>query len=439
MDTPIYSFLKAYSAASPVRLHMPGHKGTAYDTDITEVPGADVLYASSGIIRQSEDNAASLFGTYRTVYSTEGSSLSIRAMLYLLCAYAKENGRTPKILAGRNAHKVLIQGAALLDIDVQWLYPADGSYLACPIYADRLESEIVQHHPTAVYLTSPDYLGNTVDIAALAEVCHRHGVLLCVDNAHGAYLRFLPEDRHPISLGADICCDSAHKTLPVLTGGGYLHFSENAPSFFSENAEKAMGLFASTSPSYLILESLDRANADLADTFRPELAATVRLLDSLKAKLSDMGFSLVGSEPLKMCIQAKSYGYSGEEMYDFLASRNIHCEFCDRDYLVLMFSTCTPESAFDLLLDAFSALPKRPAIESTVPRMCAPKRILSAHDVLFRKCDTLPLSECEGRILASACVSCPPAVPIVSCGERIDRDAIEVLRYYGTASLQVLS
>ena len=125
--------------------------------------------------------------------------------------------------------------------------------------------------PFGVYLTSPDYLGFVQDVAGLSAVCHAHGLPLLVDNAHGAYLHFLKEgSRHPIQLGADLCCDSAHKTLPVLTGGAYLHLG---PSVQADEAavRNALALFGSTSPSYLILQSLDAANAILADSFREKL------------------------------------------------------------------------------------------------------------------------------------------------------------------------
>ena len=134
MDTPICDFVRDYADSGALRLHMPGHKGAGplERLDITEIEGADVLYQSEGIIRRSEENAAALFGTARTLYSTEGSSLAIRAMLYLALLHARERGKRPCIAAGRNAHKVFLTGAALLDLEIHWLCPA-GRLLSCPL------------------------------------------------------------------------------------------------------------------------------------------------------------------------------------------------------------------------------------------------------------------------------------------------------------------
>ena len=131
MNTPICDFVRTYSGRNPIRFHMPGHKGRSadpdrdriplYAADITEVDGADVLYAAGGCIRESEEHAARLFGSTRTLYSAEGSSLCIRAMLYLAVMQAKLQGRRPKIAAGRNAHRVFLETIALLDLDVEWL------------------------------------------------------------------------------------------------------------------------------------------------------------------------------------------------------------------------------------------------------------------------------------------------------------------------------
>ena len=120
----------------------------------------------------------------------------------------------------------------------------------------------------AVYITSPDYLGGVQDIAALAEVCHARGVPLLVDNAHGAYLKFLSPSRHPLDLGADMCCDSAHKTLPVLTGGAYLHVAKGAMAAYEAEARHSLAVFGSSSPSYLILQSLDPVSYTHLDVYK---------------------------------------------------------------------------------------------------------------------------------------------------------------------------
>ena len=281
MKTPICDFINEYIDKNTVRFHMPGHKGKSFlgfeKYDITEFTGADSLYDANGIIKESESNAAKLFGSEQTLYSCEGSSLCIRAMLYL----AKMNSKSNYVLAGRNAHSSFISACALNDLEVMWLFPSDKeSYLSCNITEEALEKtlESVDNLPSCVYVTSPDYLGNVCDISALSRVCKKYGVPLLVDNAHGAYLRFLEKDLHPITRGADMCCDSAHKTLPVITGGAYLHISKNAPSLFKEQGKSALALFGSTSPSYLILASLDNANKLLSDGCGEKIEAMSREL-----------------------------------------------------------------------------------------------------------------------------------------------------------------
>lgn len=445
MKTPICDFVSAYAAADPLRLHMPGHKGVpvlgAEPLDITEVPGADVLYDAQGVIAESESIAAGLFGSGRTLYACEGSSLAVRAMLYLALLADGGGGARPLVLAGRNAHRSFLSAAALLDFDVEWLrpQPAD-SRLTCRVTPDALDARLaaLPRRPAAVYVTSPDYLGHMVDVAGLSAVCRRYGVPLLVDNAHGAYLRFLPVDAHPMTLGADMCCDSAHKTLPVLTGGAYLHISASAPPLFAENAARAMALFASTSPSYLILQSLDRANAYLADGCRARLAHCVRRLDECRNRLRRKGFALVGDEPLKLTVAPKSYGYTGGALAALLRAQGIVCEFADPDYLVLMFTPALPASAFDRLEAALTALPRRAPISETPPAVPSLERVLTARQAMLAKTRLLPAERCLGRVLADFAVSCPPAVPIAVCGERLDEDALRAFRYYGVRHCRVV-
>ena len=437
MRTPIYDFLKSYSSSDAVRLHMPGHKGRggafSVDMDITEVKGADALYEADGIIKESEMNASELFGSH-TFYSTEGSSLAIRAMLHLAICHGRSEGRKPLVLAGRNAHKVFISAAALIGFDIEWLLGGE-NYLSCTITAEEIERRLstMEDLPCAVYLTSPDYLGNTVDIRKIADTCHKFGVLLLIDNAHGAYLKFLPESRHPIDLLADMCADSAHKTLPALTGAAYLHISKALPDYFKENAKSALSLYGSTSPSYLILASLD-----LANLWANKLCDALSMAKELREKLEKRGFELCGDEPLKLTVCPKSYGYTGVELSELLLEKGISCEFADPDYVVFMFSSASVALDFERLSRALLSIERRSCVIAPMPSPSLPLRAMSPREAIFSPSELIPLDDAEGRVLAAVSVGCPPAVPLVVSGEVIDSKAIEAMRYYGITKVSVI-
>lgn len=445
MKTPIFDFANKYADSDSLRLHMPGHKGKAVlgveGLDITEITGADVLYNAKGIIKESEENAASLFGTKRTLYSAEGSSLAIRAMVYLIKMQALSLGNKPLLLAARNAHKAFVTALGLLDVQVEWMLPDDAqSLISCNITAEYLDSRLsdMKEKPSAVYVTSPDYLGNILNISELSHVCKKHGVLLAVDNAHGAYLKFLPGDIHPITLGADICCDSAHKTLPVLTGGAYLHISENAPKLFCQRAEVALSIFASTSPSYLILASLDRANSYLADDYASKLAEFISMVAELKDKIKKSGFTVLGDEPLKLTVSAKPFGYTGCQLAEIFEKQNIICEFADNDFLVFMLTPETGKSGIERLYTAFSNITRKPPIEARPPVPLLKNKKLTLNQALFSPIIELPVEKCVGKISADVAVNCPPAIPIIICGEEIDCDAVESFKYYGISKIRVI-
>lgn len=444
MNTPIIDFVKKYNENDISRLHMPGHKGRALlgfeSLDITEIGGADELYEADGIILESENNASSLFGSAHSFYSAEGSSLTIKAMLNI--TLQNSDSKNPYIIAARNVHKTFIFGCALLGIEVKWLYPNDGCSLCeCPIDASLLEKSLLEssEKPIGVYLTSPDYLGNVQDIKSLSKVCKAYSVPLLVDNAHGAYLKFLPESSHPLDLGADIVCDSAHKTLPALTGAGYLHISIDAPQEFLGSARMSLSLFASTSPSYLIMQSLDACNAYIADGYKNKLVSTIEKIDKLKEKLTSVGWVLRDTEKLKIVIDAVASKVNGNDIMEKLRSHKVECEFGSFEHIVMMF---TPESRDIDFERIFSALSDKSIFKqsSEIPVLKVyPSEIkLGIRQAVLSKSELIPVENSLGRICASPTVSCPPAVPIAISGEVITENAINICKLYGIEKIAVV-
>lgn len=440
MKTPIVSFLKSYQEKSPVRMHMPGHKGAGIlgfeGMDLTEIYGADELFAAEGIIKESEQNASSLFGC-PTYYSTQGSTLCIQTMCTILCQDAKSKGKKPKILAGRNAHRSFIHVAALLDFDIEWLY-GNSDYLSCKIHAEDLEKAIIESHPTAVYLTNPDYLGNLLDIKSLASVCKKHNVLLAIDNAHGAYLRFLEPSLHPIDLGADLCCDSAHKTLPVLTGGAYLHLSESLNQVWKNDVKHFMEYFSSTSPSYLIMASLDATNEVLDTTFKKSLSECIQRVDGLKNTLIQHGYTILFGEPMKITISTKEFGYTGNEIANLLMECDIYPEFYDSDYIVLMPSPYNTKDDLKRLETCLCGIERKPLLINKPPKLEQSKKAMNVRQALFSSSITLDVSKSLGQVCSSVTVSCPPAILPVIPGEVISESSIEVMKYYGIETVRVV-
>ena len=432
--TPIHDFLIKNKEDCKVRCYMPGHKGYEHPLDITEIDGADSLYDADpfsndrGIIGQSELIASRVYGTEQTLYSCGGSTLAIQTMLAL--AKSKGKGRD-HVIAGRYSHRSFINTCILLGLIPSWVYPKE--YMSCALSPSDIEKKITER-TLAVFINSIDYYGGMNDIRAISEVCRKHDIPLLVDNAHGAYLRFTEADRHPISLGADMCADSAHKTLPVLTGGAYLHIGNKR---FCDNAKETMSLFGSSSPSYLILDSLDRFNATVCE-YPDHIKNLVVRIKELKRHISASGYILSESDDMRITFDCRAMFTTGQRFAYELDQFGVTAEYADDYKCVLLLGWHTSDQDFETLYMVFAEgvmqrtalfkLPKPPVMIKTTAA--------SAPGVAYNKMkQTMKIEEAEGKICGSVIAPCPPGIPLLMPGEVITKEAIDVLMQSGVTKI----
>ncbi len=456
METPVYDFVTGYMSSGMSRFHMPGHKGQPFlgceCRDITEIEGADVLSMAGGIIAESQYNASHLFCTGSTLYSTEGSSLCIKAMLMAVLEDARKHGSKGNeyILAARNVHRSMVDACALLGMETEFIINNRSGSICESMVTPKDIENILEYkkkegtgNPVAVYITSPGYLGDIADIEGIAGICERYSLPLVVDNAHGAYLAFLEESRHPIKLGAAICCDSAHKTLPVLTGGAYLHISGRYLERYLETARRALALFGSTSPSYLVMQSLDLCNQYLTENYRERLSACVNAVNSIKEDLKGKGICVMDTEPLKIVINTACAGYTGTETCAAMREYGIECEYADAGYVVLMVTPENTKEDFTRIKEwagsTFLIHNKKNRLAIPGFSLKPPQREMTIREAVFSPSVLIDARESLGRICAAETVSCPPAVPVAVCGEVINQDMAELFRIYNIKKVCVVS
>ncbi len=443
MNTPIYDFLKKYSESDMLRCHMPGHKGQAignfadlqalYSLDITEISGADSLFEADGIIAESEQNMSQLYGSAATVYSAGGSTLCIQTMLALM---KLENRR---FFAVRNVHRAFLNAAALLDIEVEWIMPEyKNGILSGTLNLDKIEKALSACSEKAcLYVTSPDYTGRLADISALSEICRKYDARFLVDNAHGAHLAFLDENIHPIKLGADLCCDSAHKMLPALTGAAMLHTSgaELAPLL-----KQTMTLFASTSPSYLIMASLDLCVDYISQRIHEDIRENLNNLRRFREYFSDR-LCFVEGEPFHLTIDAAESGYNGIELARELRENGVECEYSDSSIVILLMSPMNRNKDYSCLTRVLNdILPTlvRYNVKSEPFALSLPQNAMSIREAVFAPSEEIPVERSAGRICSAVKVPCPPAVPIAVSGEIITPEHIKIFKKYSISTVNVV-
>ena len=228
-----------------------------------------------------------------------------------------------------------------------------------------------------------------------------------------------------------------HKTLPVLTGGAYLHLSNRLPAIYAQQAKHAMAIYGSTSPSYLTLASLDLCNAYLARDYQPALQKAIDNIDALCEQLQSRGWQLSHGEPLKITLHASRCGISGQQLADRLRANKVECEYADPDDLVLML---TPQNTAEDFARVLSAVGQPGGEKLIRPALSLPKgrQALPVREAIFAPQELIAAEHALGRICAAPTVACPPAIPIAVSGEVITQEALQLFRYYQVDSVAVV-
>lgn len=426
MPAPLCDALRRHRNLGRASFHTPGHKNSPaalppdlYSLDFTELPDTDSLFEASGPILEAERLAAELFGTARTCFSAGGCTLCIQAMLRL----ALPQGG--KVLCSRVIHRGAVNAMALLGLEPVWAMP--GGVV-----------QALEENPGvgAVYVTSPDYYGRLLDIAAISAACKKRGVPLLVDNAHGAHLMFTQPKLHPLLFGASMTADSAHKTLGVLTGGAWLQIGD---ARYTGGAKRAMALFGSTSPAYPVMASLDWAREWLQthpNAFLPvqRHVAEIRELALRRGIAVPEGLC----DPTRITLETASAGLSGVEAAECFRAAGVEPEYADAGYVVLIATPFNAEEDFRRVRDAVENLPVGKPLPRGPELPPLPPAAVGLREAIFADAETVPLADAVGRIAAEAACPCPPGVPAVMPGERVTRETAEFLRGYGFFQLEVL-
>ena len=450
MMTPLYKAILDYINKDMSRLHMPGHKGKniynindLWKYDITEIEGLDNLLDSQGVIKQTEERFSEIYGSKKSAILTQGSTLGVQMML--TAAYIASEKKSNKIIIDRNVHVSAINTIALLDLDPVWIFQdkINNKFMSGLISAENIEKKI-KETPEAkiVYVTSPNYFGQILDLKSIFKICQKYDKFLLVDNAHGAHLKFIPGNFHPIDQGCSACCDSLHKTLPVLTGGGLLHVLDER---LAPYIKKAQRLFSSTSPSYLTMVSIDLLLSYINGGLRREYETLIYKVEALSQLAEDKGFDIPKGniDPVKLVIGPGEYNCNGREISEALRKFKIEPEYVSKYWVLLMMSPQNREIDFQRIEKAIKYMSdnfrkiKRKRAEDNCWNFINLKRGLSVREAILSESEIIEATQSEGRVVASSVVTCPPCVPIITPGEIVSHETIDILLESGIKFLEV--
>lgn len=443
-NVPIYRAIKEYSCSNSVAFHMPGHKlgksipqelaENLIHMDLTEIPGTDNLHYPEGPIQEAQELAACAFGADKTFFLVNGSTAGVQAMIMAICKPGT------KLIVNRDCHKSVINGMILGSVTPVYIKPTFIEEFGIPSAIDAacIES-ILRENPDAagVLITRPNYYGICSDICEIAKIVHSHGKILAVDEAHGAHLKF--NSKLPVCAmdgGADICVQSAHKTLPALTQAAYLHVKGNRVDI--DRLKFYLSALQTSSPSYILMTSLDAARQMMQSSGPELLESLLKNIDTFKKSVRKSGLEILNGKCVKLgnhddtrlVINVKSLGKTGYEVDKLLRSKfNIQVEMADFNNIVCISTVADACEDFEKLGSALMEISSNfknnaPLADIYIANIKIPQTAIDLKNVCNMEGRYIKLKEAAGMISKSIITPYPPGVPVVCPGEIIDEEAI---------------
>ena len=450
---PLWEQMEKYWQQMVYPFHTPGHKGgrgaapelrdilgpKALSMDVSLMDELDDLHHPSRCLKEAQELAANLYGADKSYFSVNGTTGAIHAML--LGALKPQD----KILVPRNSHSSVIGGLILGDFRPVYIMPEYSQKwgLSLQVSPEQIDMALGRNQDIkAVLITSPNYYGLCTDVEAISKVCHRHGVVLLVDEAHGAHLGFselLPPSA--LSCGADAVSQSTHKILGALTQCSMLHITFT--HLDETRMDKAMSLVTTTSPNYLLLASLDLARAQLEEKGTSMVEAAIDAADTLRDALSTVPYIRVLNEELvgeggvvamdktKVTVNVTALGISGKEVGDILRKAGIAVELVDQNNVLFLVTYADQQEAYDSvvdkIVDVFQSLSNDPkeALPLIGKKLPTPLPVITPAKAFYSSSEEVDFKMAVGEISAEQISFYPPGIPIIVPGERITSEVID--------------
>ena len=451
---PLIAALHEFISSDPAYFRIPAHRfsngvdpeletllgGSVFRADLTEAEGLDDLHAPSGAIKEAEQLAAELWGSEECHFLVNGSTCGNEAML-LTCVKPGE-----KILIARNVHKSVLMGLILSGAVPVWIQPEElpGWDMDGPILPEQIEQSLSENPECrAVLLVSPTYYGVCSPLHEIARVCHDRGIPLLVDEAHGSHLYFMEEaPMGALPAGADLVVQSVHKTGGSMTQSSLLHVQGDLID--RVRLRESLAMVMSTSPSYVLMASLDGARHQLAVSGKELLREACHLAEKCRNDLRRIrGIEVAdnkNSDPLRIVFTARKCGVSGFELQNRLYQQDrISLELSDPLYAVAVITWGNTDRDIHRLVDAVrkvaedaygTAVEKEyeyPAFSEETLQYICPEIACTPREAWYDEKESCDLGKACGRIAAESVIPYPPGVPVLYPGERITQGLLQKL------------